>query len=121
MSYPNSPAPTAAGWYPDPTGVHQLRLWNGQTWTDNVACDGKWMSPDRASNLDRVNRVARIVLAVYAIIALAFTILTFVKSGYFIPWLLIPLIAAAGLGGAVWLVLRAFIPGLNPWARGTYR
>lgn len=29
-----------AGWHPDPSGQHQLRYWDGQTWTDNVSDNG---------------------------------------------------------------------------------
>lgn len=27
---------SAAGWFPDPSGRHQLRYWDGTTWTDHV-------------------------------------------------------------------------------------
>lgn len=30
----------AAGWYDDRTGRHQLRYWDGATWTDHVADSG---------------------------------------------------------------------------------
>jgi len=30
-----------AGWHPDPSGQHQLRYWDGQTWTDNVSDEGR--------------------------------------------------------------------------------
>ena len=30
----------AAAWYPDPTGRHQHRYWDGERWTTNVADDG---------------------------------------------------------------------------------
>ena len=30
----------AAGWYPDPTGRHEQRYWNGVTWTDQVTTAG---------------------------------------------------------------------------------
>jgi hypothetical protein len=29
------------GWYPDTTGRHALRYWDGRGWTDHVADDGK--------------------------------------------------------------------------------
>jgi hypothetical protein len=29
-----------AGWYPDPTGAHELRYHNGQSWTGDVSTDG---------------------------------------------------------------------------------
>ena len=35
------PAPTPADWYPDPTGRHQLRYWDGQVWTDHVSSHGR--------------------------------------------------------------------------------
>src|SRR5205823_10826975 len=31
---------TPAGWYPDPTGGHQHRYWDGRTWTDQIADSG---------------------------------------------------------------------------------
>jgi uncharacterized protein YxjI len=31
---------TPANWYPDPTGRHQLRYWDGAAWTDHVATNG---------------------------------------------------------------------------------
>lgn len=41
------PAPHAAEWLPDPSGRHQLRWWDGQRWTDNVA-DGGQTATDAA-------------------------------------------------------------------------
>ena len=29
-----------ASWLPDPTGVHELRYWNGSTWTEHVSDQG---------------------------------------------------------------------------------
>jgi hypothetical protein len=36
-------APPAPGsqWVPDPTGRHELRLWDGRTWTANVSDQGR--------------------------------------------------------------------------------
>ena len=30
---PSTPALPAAGWYPDPGGVHHQRYWDGERWT----------------------------------------------------------------------------------------
>lgn len=32
---------TAAAWYPDPSGAHHYRYWDGHTWTEHVADDGR--------------------------------------------------------------------------------
>ncbi|MEZ5273827.1 MAG: DUF2510 domain-containing protein [Ilumatobacteraceae bacterium] len=34
------PPPPGAQWAPDPTGRHQLRLWDGRQWTPNVSNGG---------------------------------------------------------------------------------
>lgn len=34
---PPPPAVAPAGWYPDPSGVHRLRYWDGRTWTEHIA------------------------------------------------------------------------------------
>ena len=36
---------TPAGWYPDPTGRHQNRWFDGEDWTDSVA-DGQTVASD---------------------------------------------------------------------------
>ena len=33
-------AQTAAGWHPDPSGRHEMRYWNGASWTDDVSDAG---------------------------------------------------------------------------------
>jgi uncharacterized RDD family membrane protein YckC len=30
-----------SGWHPDPSGQHELRYWDGQTWTDHVSDGGQ--------------------------------------------------------------------------------
>jgi Protein of unknown function (DUF2510) len=37
--YPAAPS-MPAQWYPDPSGRHELRHWNGTTWTDEVSDKG---------------------------------------------------------------------------------
>jgi hypothetical protein len=36
-----TPPSSPAAWYPDPTGRHQLRFWNGTIWTEHVHDDGR--------------------------------------------------------------------------------
>jgi type II secretory pathway pseudopilin PulG len=42
--YPSDPypidQPIPAAWYPDPSGRHQFRMWDGNQWTDDVADNG---------------------------------------------------------------------------------
>ncbi|KLR60486.1 Protein of unknown function (DUF2510) [Actinobacteria bacterium IMCC26207] len=35
-----TPAPGTADWYPDPSGVDQLRYWDGMAWTDHIHVSG---------------------------------------------------------------------------------
>jgi hypothetical protein len=44
MSSPDTRPGTAkapAGWHADPSGRHQLRFWDGSSWTDHVSDDGR--------------------------------------------------------------------------------
>ena len=36
----DTPTDTPAGWHPDPKGRHELRYWDGSTWTDHVSDAG---------------------------------------------------------------------------------
>jgi len=49
---------TPANWYPDPTGRHQLRYWDGNAWTDHVSDNGTQGtdSLQQPRGLDRVDR-----------------------------------------------------------------
>jgi len=38
---PMPPPPPGAQWAKDPTGRHELRLWDGQRWTGNVSNQGR--------------------------------------------------------------------------------
>lgn len=43
IAQPAAAQPAAAqpaGWHPDPAGRHELRYWNGSTWTDDVSDAG---------------------------------------------------------------------------------
>ncbi|HEU5001506.1 MAG TPA: CPBP family glutamic-type intramembrane protease [Actinomycetota bacterium] len=40
-----APAGPPPGWYPDPSGVHQLRYWTGYGWTPGVSDNG-WVTED---------------------------------------------------------------------------
>jgi len=47
---------TPANWYPDPTGRHQLRYWDGNAWTDHVSNNGaQGADPVQPRGLDRVD------------------------------------------------------------------
>jgi putative membrane protein len=41
-----SPSSPAGGWYPDPTGRHRHRYWDGQKWTGHVHDDGEATTVD---------------------------------------------------------------------------
>src|SRR5262245_23343370 len=55
----------SADWYPDPTGNHQLRYWDGDTWLGNVSDQGVTSddplggkplpSPSQAASEDRAS------------------------------------------------------------------
>jgi hypothetical protein len=34
-------SPSPAAWYPDPSGRHANRFWDGRAWTSHVADDGR--------------------------------------------------------------------------------
>ncbi|MEI7548343.1 MAG: phospholipid scramblase-related protein [Actinomycetota bacterium] len=47
---------TPANWYPDTTGRHQLRYWNGTAWTDDVSDNGiQGKDPLQPKGFDRVD------------------------------------------------------------------
>ncbi len=51
---------TDAGWNPDPTGRHELRYWDGSTWTDHVSDRrGRRHRPDRRRHGRRPLKPAR--------------------------------------------------------------
>jgi hypothetical protein len=58
----------AAGWYPDPGGVHEYRFWDGSAWTEHVAdrgrqsvavFQGSGVVPTTADNPGRIERQLR--------------------------------------------------------------
>jgi hypothetical protein len=53
---------TPANWYPDTTGRHQLRYWDGTRWTEHVSDNGvsgvdplDGQAPAQGTRLDRVD------------------------------------------------------------------
>ncbi len=56
MAYDAAMSTTPANWYPDPTGRHQLRYWDGNAWTDHVSNNGaQGADPVQPRGLDRVD------------------------------------------------------------------
>lgn len=48
---------TPANWYPDTTGRHQLRYWDGTAWTDHVSDNGvTGVDPVQGRKLDRLEQ-----------------------------------------------------------------
>jgi hypothetical protein len=53
---PMHPAPApAAGWFPDPSGRHELRYWSGTIWTEHVADAGQGSIDRLVGDLQRAN------------------------------------------------------------------
>lgn len=70
-----SNVPPPHGWFPDPTGRHQHRYYDGVTWTDGVSDNGRAshdpLIPLTSTQLhEKVNRRNRIVVIVMAVLAL---------------------------------------------------
>jgi hypothetical protein len=58
----------AAGWYPDPVGVHELRYHNGQSWTGDVSTDGvRHVSPIPAAPDSNPTGTAALVLGIVSL------------------------------------------------------
>jgi len=56
VAYDAAMSTTPANWYPDPTGRHQLRYWDGNAWTDHVSNNGaQGADPVQPRGLDRVD------------------------------------------------------------------
>jgi len=52
----DTPSSVPAGWHADPTGRHQLRYWDGSTWTDHVTDNGhQQQDPLNANLADRID------------------------------------------------------------------
>lgn len=51
-------APSDANWYPDPSGRHELRYWDGARWTEHVSDHGRQSNdpPTAGSPVPTVNR-----------------------------------------------------------------
>jgi hypothetical protein len=66
VSDPDPSAPPA-GWYPDPAGQRQWRIWNGRAWTERVRPYGEppgaW--PDRLARLRAQDRLMVASIAYY--------------------------------------------------------
>ncbi len=65
MTAPSDGTTPPASWYPDPTGRHELRWFDGTQWTDNVSNNGKpatdpvampGVVPQGSESADRVQR-----------------------------------------------------------------
>jgi len=57
-----------AGWYPDPTGVHELRYHNGHAWTGDVSTDGvRHVSPVPAAPGSQPTGTVALVLGIVSL------------------------------------------------------
>ena len=58
-STPTSPVPP--GWYPDPEGLRQWRVWNGETWTQLTRPFGDTSPSSVGASLDLIRALHRLV------------------------------------------------------------
>src|SRR5204863_8290795 len=52
------PALPPAAWHPDPTGRHELRYWDGASWSEHVSNGGQVASDDLAAPFGSTQRTA---------------------------------------------------------------
>ena len=125
----HAPALPPAAWYPDPSGVGELRYWNGRAWTPGVVIGGQvterpmpWppvgpagTPPDPDERVDLPGRAAWYGLAGFVVGVVAGTLLAVVSALLDLPDLATLLLNLAGLWtgllGACWLASRRYGSG----------
>ena len=129
MSSPGYTAPTLppAAWYPDPSGVGELRYWNGTAWTPGVVIGGQvterpmpWppvgaAAPSPDERVDLPGRAAWYGLGGFVAGVVAGIVLAVASAALGLPEFVALLLNVAGLWtgllGACWLASRRYGSG----------
>jgi membrane protease YdiL (CAAX protease family) len=123
----HAPSLPPAAWYPDPSGVGELRYWNGTAWTPGVVIGGQvterpmpWppahgAAPARDERVDLPGRAAWYGLAGFVVGVVAGILLAVASAVLNLPDFVTLLLNVAGLWsgllGACWLASRRYGSG----------
>ena len=123
----HTPSLPPAAWYPDPSGVGELRYWNGTAWTPGVVIGGQvterpmpWppahgVAPPSDDRVDLPSRAAWYGFGGFVLGIVAGILLAVVSSALNLPDFVALLLNVAGLWsgllGACWLASRRYGSG----------